>query len=125
MSSVRVFDRKSKEMRFTTNLVTATTTALLLLSVGRLPPATGILEEIATGLEVVIHTIESIQQTWEIVEATDVLKQKDHNANPNIKNMISRKHHELMTRLMEIYRGIQNIEHDVSRPVNCLCFFTL
>ena len=110
-------------MRFTTNLVSATTTALLLLSVGRLPTTTGILEEIATGLEVVIHTIESIQQTWEIVEATDVLKQKDHN--PNIKNMISRKHHELMTRLMEIYRGIQNIEHDVSRPVNCLCFFSL
>lgn len=78
-------------------------------------PAHCILEEIATGLEVIVHAVESIQQTWEIVEATDVLKQKDEHANPNIKNMVSKKHHELMGRLVEIYRAIENVEHDVSK----------
>lgn len=77
-------------------------------------PATGILEEIATGLEIVIHTVESIQQTWEIVEASDVLKHKNQVANPNIKDLVSKKHHELMDRLVEIYRSIESIEHDVS-----------
>lgn len=74
----------------------------------------GFLEAVATGLEVIVHTIESIQQTWEIVEATDVLKHGDGKANPNIKDLVSRKQHELMGRLVEIYRGIENIEHDVS-----------
>lgn len=86
---------------------------VLLFSIGT-QPATGILEEIATGLEIVIHTVESIQQTWEIVEATDVLKHKNQVANPNIKDLVSKKHHELMDRLVEIYRSIESIEHDVS-----------
>lgn len=79
------------------------------------PPTTAFLESLATGLEVVIHTVESIQQTWDIVEATDVLNHKGQKANPNIKDSISKKHHELMARLVEIYRAIENIEHDVSR----------
>lgn len=90
--------------------------ALFVIFVWTPLPSDCILEEIATGLEVIVHAVESIQQTWEIVEATDVLKQKDQHANPNIKNMVSRKHHELMGRLVEIYRAIENVEHDVSWP---------
>lgn len=91
------------------------TSIALVLAIGWTPTAVnGILEEIATGLEVIIHTVESIQQTWEIVEASDVLKHKDQKANPNIKDLVSKKHHELMDRLVEIYRSIESIEHDVS-----------
>lgn len=47
-----------------------------------------------------------------------MLKQKDEHANPNIKNMVSKKHHELMARLVEIYRAIENIEHEVGNYIN-------
>lgn len=85
----------------------------LLFSAGT-PPADGFLEAVATGLEVIVHTIESIQQTWEVVEATDVLKHKNQVANPNIKDLVSKKHGELMDRIKEISRSIASIEHDVS-----------
>lgn len=86
-----------------------------LLSISWSPqPVHGFLESIAAGLEVVIHTVESIQQTWEFVEASDVLKHKNQVPNPNIKDVVSKKHHELMDRLVEIYRTIESIEHDVS-----------
>lgn len=88
--------------------------SILLFSATAPQETEGFLEAVATGLEVIVHTIESIQQTWEIVEATDVLKHGDGKANPNIKDLVSRKQHELMGRLVEIYRGIENIEHDVS-----------
>lgn len=79
-----------------------------------LPIANGqVLESIATGIEVVVHTIESIQQAWDLVESTDLLKNKGPSNNPNIKDMVSKKHHELMGRLVEIYRAIENIEYEV------------
>lgn len=97
------------------NLLPVLLSLSLLLLLGTAPqPAEGALEAIATGLEFVVHTFESIQAAWEVVEATDALKQRGEANNPNIKNMVSKKHHELMARLVEIYRSIENIEHDVS-----------
>lgn len=87
----------------------ATLCLALLLTATGFVPSNGLIEEIATGLEFVIHTIEGISETWELVESH---KAGNQHQQPNFP-LIKRKQNELMSRLVEIYREIENIEHEV------------
>lgn len=71
-----------------------------------------LVETVATGLEIVVHTIESIGQAWEFVESSNLLK-PNHN-DVDVSSVLSKKHKELMGRLVEIYRAIENIEYEAS-----------